>query len=79
MLCFFLILGGMNGQNSSVPAHSRQQSNGTIRKCDNVTKYPDKQQIAAKLDQIREYVKVTNSLMSNLKEGEVRNKNYFIY
>lgn len=45
----------------------RRDSSGTVPKCDNVTKYPDKKQIEDKLTQIREYIRVTSSLMATTK------------
>lgn len=35
-----------------------------------MTKYPDKKQIEDKLHQIREYLKITNSLMTNMKNTD---------
>ncbi|KAJ8969681.1 hypothetical protein NQ317_014476, partial [Molorchus minor] len=48
---------------------SRRNSGSTL-KCDNVTKYPDKKQIEEKLQQIREYLKITNSLMISMKNTD---------
>lgn len=48
----------------------RRDSSGTVPKCDNVTKYPDKKQIEDKLTQIREYIRVTSSLMATTKHDE---------
>ncbi|KAJ8928405.1 hypothetical protein NQ314_019040 [Rhamnusium bicolor] len=49
---------------------SRRNSSGSTLKCDNVTKYPDKKQIEDKLHQIREYLKITNSLMTSMKNTD---------
>lgn len=54
---------------SSISASRRNSSNSAL-KCDNMTKYPDKRQIEDKLHQIREYLKITNSLMNNMKNGD---------
>lgn len=35
-----------------------------------MTKYPDKKQIEDKLHQIREYLKITNSLMTSMKNDD---------
>lgn len=59
------------GSSRNSPTYMKQLS-GNIRKCDNFTKYPDKQHIEDKLNQIREYVNVTNSLMSNVKADQVK-------
>lgn len=55
--------------NTSSSTSRRNSSNSTL-KCDNVTKYPDKKQIEDKLNQIREYLKITNSLMTNIKNTD---------
>jgi hypothetical protein len=49
---------------------SRRNSSGTVPKCDNITKYPDKRQIEDKLSQIREYLQITTSLMSSMKNTD---------
>ncbi|XP_063927568.1 pericentriolar material 1 protein isoform X3 [Zophobas morio] len=49
---------------------SRRNSSGTVPKCDNITKYPDKKQIEDKLTQIREYLQITTSLMSSMKNTD---------
>ncbi|GJQ75219.1 hypothetical protein Trydic_g9819 [Trypoxylus dichotomus] len=49
---------------------SRRNSSETVPKCDNITKYPDKKQIEDKLNQIREYLHITSTLMSNMKNSE---------
>jgi hypothetical protein len=41
-----------------------------VPKCDNITKYPDKRQIEDKLSQIREYLQITTSLMSSMKNTD---------
>lgn len=49
---------------------SRHNSSETVPKCDNIAKYPDKRQIEDKLNQIREYLHITSTLMSNMKNSE---------
>lgn len=56
---------------------SRRNSSNSALKCDNVAKYPDKKQIEDKLRQIREYLKITNSLMTNLKNTNDQVSNNF--
>lgn len=58
---------------------SRRNSSETIPKCDNVTKYPDKKQIEDKLNQIREYLHITSTLMSNMKNSDQVSVAYFRY
>lgn len=64
-----------NGNGTTTPSqssssNSRRNSTGTVPKCDNVTKYPSKKQIEDKLNQIREYLQITTSLMSTMKNGD---------
>lgn len=59
----------ISSANTSSSTSRRNSSNSTL-KCDNVTKYPDKKQIEDKLNQIREYLKITNSLMTNMKNTD---------
>lgn len=49
---------------------SRRNSSNSALKCDNISKYPDKKQIEDKLHQIREYLKITNSLMTNINNTD---------
>nr|XP_022914497.1 uncharacterized protein LOC111424984 isoform X1 [Onthophagus taurus] len=49
---------------------SRRNSTETITKCDNITKYPDKKQIEDKLNQIRECLNITSSIVSNMKNSD---------
>ncbi|KAJ8909739.1 hypothetical protein NQ315_013543 [Exocentrus adspersus] len=49
---------------------STSRRDSSSLKCDNVTKFPDKKQIEDKLHQIREYLKVTNSLMTSMKNTD---------
>ncbi|CAG9856175.1 unnamed protein product [Phyllotreta striolata] len=49
-------------------ANSRKNSLSSSLKCDNITKKPNKRQIDDKLNQIREYLKITNSLMASIKK-----------
>lgn len=51
-------------------SNSRRNSVGSTLKCDNVTKYPDRKQIEDKLTQIREYLEVTSSLMTSIRNSE---------
>ncbi|KAK9731483.1 hypothetical protein QE152_g13599 [Popillia japonica] len=51
---------------------SRRNSSEAVPKCDNITKYPDKKQIEDKLNQIREYLHITSTLMSNMKNSETQ-------
>ncbi|RZC42460.1 SCP-1 and/or EzrA domain containing protein [Asbolus verrucosus] len=60
--------GSMTPTTSS--STSRRNSSGTVPKCDNITKYPDKKQIEDKLCQIREYLQITTSLMSSMKNTD---------
>lgn len=55
---------------STSGSDSRRDSVGTIPKCDNVKKCPDKKQIENKLTQIREYLRVTSNLMSSIKNED---------
>lgn len=59
----------VSSANTSSSASRRNSSNSAL-KCDNMTKYPDKKQIEDKLHQIREYLKITNSLMTNMKNTD---------
>ncbi|XP_025830058.1 pericentriolar material 1 protein isoform X2 [Agrilus planipennis] len=61
--------GALLPPNISEP-NSRRDSVATIPKCQNVSKFPEKQKIEDKLNQIREYLRVTTSLMSTLKNSE---------
>lgn len=72
------IIGGTTSPSTS-GSTSRRQSSGSaaIRKCDNITKYPDKKHIEDKLNQIREYLKITSVLMSRVKEDSVSICRYF--
>ncbi|KAL3266031.1 hypothetical protein HHI36_010218 [Cryptolaemus montrouzieri] len=54
-------------------SNSRRNSCSTVPKCDNVTKYPNKKQIEDKLNQIREYLHITTSLMSSMKNSDDQN------
>ncbi|XP_030761339.1 pericentriolar material 1 protein isoform X2 [Sitophilus oryzae] len=51
-------------------SNSRRDSVGSTLKCDNVTKYPDRKQIEDKLSQIREYLEVTSSLMTSIRNSD---------
>ncbi|KAK5643921.1 hypothetical protein RI129_007766 [Pyrocoelia pectoralis] len=61
---------GTLSTSSTSGSNSRRDSVGTIPKCDNVKKCPDKKQIEDKLNQIREYLQVTTSLMSSIKNED---------
>ncbi|XP_048520810.1 pericentriolar material 1 protein isoform X2 [Dendroctonus ponderosae] len=61
-------LNGITPASSS--STSRRNSIGSTLKCDNVTKYPDRRQIEDKLHQIREYLEVTSSLMTNIRNSD---------
>ncbi|XP_031338987.1 pericentriolar material 1 protein isoform X4 [Photinus pyralis] len=61
---------GTLSTSSTSGSNSRRESVGTIPKCDNVKKCPDKKQIEDKLNQIREYLQVTTSLMSSIKNED---------
>lgn len=77
---FFQAVGTTNGTlstSSTSGSNSRRDSVGTIPKCDNVKKCPDKKQIEDKLNQIREYLRVTTSLMSSIKNNEDQVNFYF--
>ncbi|KAK9875647.1 hypothetical protein WA026_009445 [Henosepilachna vigintioctopunctata] len=54
-------------------SNSRRNSCGTVPKCDNIAKYPNKKQIEEKLNQIQEYLQITSSLMSNMKNTDDQN------
>lgn len=66
----FAFVANGNPPSHSSSSHSRRDSSGTVPKCDNVTKYPDKKQIEDKLTQIREYIRVTSSLMATMKNTD---------
>lgn len=55
---------------ASSSSTSRRNSVSSTLKCDNVTKYPDRRQIEDKLHQIREYLEVTSSLMTNIRNSD---------
>ncbi|CAG9762562.1 unnamed protein product [Ceutorhynchus assimilis] len=55
---------------ASSSSTSRRNSVGSTLKCDNVTKYPDRKQIEDKLSQIREYLEVTSSLMTSIRNSD---------
>ncbi|XP_018572470.1 pericentriolar material 1 protein isoform X2 [Anoplophora glabripennis] len=59
-----------NGTVTPNTSSSTSRRNSSSLKCDNVTKYPDKKQIEDKLHQIREYLKITNSLMTSMKNED---------
>ncbi|XP_017773228.1 PREDICTED: uncharacterized protein LOC108560270 isoform X4 [Nicrophorus vespilloides] len=65
---------GTSTPNTSA-TNSRRNSCGAAPKCDNVAKYPDKKQIEAKLGQIQEYLRITSSLMSNMKNTDEQLQN----
>lgn len=65
---FILANGTSTSQDSGLSC--RRDSSGTVPKCDNVTKYPDKKQIEDKLAQIHEYIRVTSSLMATTKHAD---------
>lgn len=72
------IIGGTTSPSTSGSTSRRQSSgSGAIRKCDNITKYPDKKHIEDKLNQIREYLKITSVLMSRVKEDSVSFYRYY--
>ncbi|CAH0561493.1 unnamed protein product [Brassicogethes aeneus] len=58
-----------NGQLTPNSSCDSRRNSSTL-KCDNVTKYPDKKQIEDKLSQIREYLRITSSLMATMKNTE---------
>ncbi|XP_057659880.1 pericentriolar material 1 protein isoform X1 [Diorhabda carinulata] len=62
----------LNSIGSSHPSspNSRRNSSSSTLKCDNLRKYPNKKQIEDKLNQIHEYLKVTNSLMESMKKTD---------
>ncbi|XP_008191614.1 pericentriolar material 1 protein isoform X2 [Tribolium castaneum] len=60
----------LNGSITPSSSSSRRNSSGTVPKCDNITKYPDKRQIEDKLSQIQEYLQITTSLMSSMKNTD---------
>ncbi|XP_045478735.1 pericentriolar material 1 protein isoform X2 [Harmonia axyridis] len=64
--------GTINSSQSS-SSNSRRNSCGTVPKCDNITKYPNKKQIEDKLNQIRDYLHITTSLMSGMKNSDDQN------
>ncbi|XP_044255620.1 pericentriolar material 1 protein-like isoform X2 [Tribolium madens] len=68
-----LVNGSITPNTSS--STSRRNSSGTVPKCDNITKYPDKKQIEDKLSQIQEYLQITTSLMSSMKNTDDQRKN----
>ncbi|KAK4886975.1 hypothetical protein RN001_003246 [Aquatica leii] len=70
-----LSVNGTLSTSSTSGSNSRRDSVGTIPKCDNVKKCPDKKQIEDKLNQIREYLRVTTSLMSSIKNDDQENHN----
>ncbi|KAF5271184.1 hypothetical protein FQR65_LT05328 [Abscondita terminalis] len=75
-----LSANGTLSTSSTSGSNSRRDSVGTIPKCDNVKKCPDKKQIEDKLNQIREYLRVTTSLMSSIKNDDqsaVNEKEHF--
>lgn len=57
----------------------RRDSSGTVPKCDNIGKYPDKKQIEDKLTQIREYIRVTSSLMATMKNTDDQVGFFYIF
>ncbi|XP_072391736.1 uncharacterized protein [Diabrotica undecimpunctata] len=62
-------LNSIGSSNPSSPTSQRNASSSTL-KCDNITKCPNKKQIEDKLNQIHEYLKVTNSLMASMKKTD---------
>lgn len=66
-----LLANGSVSSHSTSTSESRRNSVGTVcNKNDNVTKYPDKKQIEDKLNQIKEYIQATSSLISNMKNTD---------
>lgn len=66
-----MLANGSVSSHSTSTSESRRNSVGTIcNKNDNVTKYPDKKQIEDKLNQIKEYIQATSSLISNMKNTD---------
>lgn len=63
-----LAVNGVTPASSS--STSRRNSAGSSLKCDNITKYPDRRQIEDKLTQIREYLEVTSSLMTSIRNSD---------
>ncbi|XP_019870036.2 pericentriolar material 1 protein isoform X3 [Aethina tumida] len=59
-----------NGHLTPNSSSSTSRRNSSTLKCDNVTKYPDKKQIEDKLSQIREYLRITSSLMATMKNTD---------
>ncbi|XP_066253969.1 pericentriolar material 1 protein-like isoform X2 [Euwallacea similis] len=55
---------------ASSSSTSRRNSVGSSLKCDNITRYPDRKQIEDKLSQIREYLEVTSSLMTSIRNSD---------
>ncbi|XP_044747844.1 pericentriolar material 1 protein isoform X2 [Coccinella septempunctata] len=64
---------GTTNSSQTSSSNSRRNSCGTVPKCDNITKYPNKKQIEDKLNQIRDYLHITTSLMSGMKNSEDQN------
>ncbi|XP_050297637.1 pericentriolar material 1 protein isoform X2 [Anthonomus grandis grandis] len=63
--------GSVNGITpASSSSASRRNSIGSTLKCDNMTKYPDRRVIEDKLSQIREYLEVTSSLMTSIRNSD---------
>ncbi|KAF5287897.1 hypothetical protein FQA39_LY04071 [Lamprigera yunnana] len=70
-----LSTNGTLSTSSTSGSNSRRDSIGMIPKCDNVKKCPDKRQLEDKLNQIREYLRVTTSLMTSIKNDDQENHN----
>lgn len=77
ILCVAVANGSLSVSSTS-GSPSRRESVGTIPKCDNVKKCPDKKQIEEKLNQIRAYLQVTTSLMSSIKNTDDQVINYIL-
>lgn len=67
---FMFSANGTTNSSLTSSSNSRRNSCGTVPKCDNITKYPNKKQIEDKLNQIRDYLNITTSLMSGMKNSD---------
>lgn len=65
----YVALNSIGSSHPSSP-NSRRNSSSSTLKCDNIMKGPNKKQIEDKLNQIHEYLKVTNSLMESMKKTD---------